>query len=80
MPFSWSSLLLIFPFTCYCVILLSLCVWIRDFAAANMIGAKGLRGKSWPDLDMLPFGWLTDPGKNIKSNFLSGVQEGKYYY
>ncbi|KAL2547103.1 Melibiase family protein [Forsythia ovata] len=36
----------------------------RDFAAANMIGAKGLRGKSWPDLDMLPFGWLTDPGSN----------------
>lgn len=27
-----------------------------------MIGAKGLQGKSWPDLDMLPLGWLTDPG------------------
>ncbi|PIA30292.1 hypothetical protein AQUCO_05600012v1 [Aquilegia coerulea] len=36
----------------------------RDFAAANLIGAKGLRGKSWPDLDMLPLGWLTDPGSN----------------
>ncbi|OVA20827.1 Glycoside hydrolase [Macleaya cordata] len=36
----------------------------RDFAAANMIGAKGLKGKSWPDLDMLPLGWLTDPGSN----------------
>ncbi|KAK4402713.1 hypothetical protein Sango_1012000 [Sesamum angolense] len=36
----------------------------RDFSAANMIGAKGLRGKSWPDLDMLPFGWLTDQGSN----------------
>ncbi|QCD94310.1 Aldolase-type TIM barrel [Vigna unguiculata] len=24
-------------------------------------GAQGLKGKSWPDLDMLPFGWLTDP-------------------
>ncbi|KAK7276500.1 hypothetical protein RIF29_17640 [Crotalaria pallida] len=33
----------------------------RDFAAANLIGAPGLNGKSWPDLDMLPFGWLTDP-------------------
>ena len=32
-----------------------------------MIGAKGLMGKSWPDLDMLPLGWLTDPGCN---NFL----------
>jgi len=31
-------------------------------AAANMIGAKGLKGNSWPDLDMLPFGWLTDAG------------------
>ncbi|KAJ4835567.1 hypothetical protein Tsubulata_041524 [Turnera subulata] len=36
----------------------------RDFAASNMIGAKGLLGKSWPDLDMLPLGWLTDPGSN----------------
>ena len=35
---------------------------IRDFSNANMIGNKGLMGKSWPDLDMLPFGWLTDPG------------------
>ncbi|PNT70541.1 hypothetical protein BRADI_2g13523v3 [Brachypodium distachyon] len=34
------------------------------FAAANKIGAMGLRGRSWPDLDMLPFGWLTDPGAN----------------
>ncbi|KAL5718045.1 hypothetical protein ACHQM5_010984 [Ranunculus cassubicifolius] len=36
----------------------------RDFAATNMIGAAGLKGKSWPDLDMLPLGWLTDPGSN----------------
>ncbi|KAE9614947.1 putative alpha-galactosidase [Lupinus albus] len=36
----------------------------RDFAAANLIGAQGLNGKSWPDLDMLPFGWLTDPADN----------------
>ncbi|KAJ4974214.1 hypothetical protein NE237_007388 [Protea cynaroides] len=36
----------------------------RDFAAANMVGATGLQGKSWPDLDMLPLGWLTDPGSN----------------
>ncbi|KAI4345288.1 hypothetical protein L6164_012424 [Bauhinia variegata] len=36
----------------------------RDFAAAGMIGAESLMGKSWPDLDMLPFGWLTDPGSN----------------
>ncbi|WOL14378.1 hypothetical protein Cni_G23158 [Canna indica] len=34
----------------------------RDFAAANLIGTKGLHGKSWPDLDMLPLGWITDPG------------------
>lgn len=37
----------------------------RDFSAANMIGAKGLLGKSWPDLDMLPLGWLTDQGENL---------------
>ena len=43
---------------------------VRDFAAANMIGATGLKGKSWPDLDMLPLGWLTDPGyKNFRFTF-----------
>ncbi|XVE74933.1 hypothetical protein DITRI_Ditri12bG0058400 [Diplodiscus trichospermus] len=36
----------------------------RDFSASKMIGAKGLLGRSWPDLDMLPLGWLTDPGSN----------------
>ncbi|KAM7269004.1 hypothetical protein ACFE04_024501 [Oxalis oulophora] len=36
----------------------------RDFATANMIGSRGLQGNSWPDLDMLPLGWLTDPGSN----------------
>ncbi|XLQ99756.1 hypothetical protein HN51_054471 [Arachis hypogaea] len=40
----------------------------RDFATANLIGAAGLNGKSWPDLDMLPFGWLTDPGVNEGSH------------
>lgn len=35
---------------------------IRDFSKANMIGARGLNGNSWPDMDMLPLGWLTDPG------------------
>lgn len=34
----------------------------RDFAKSNLIGENGLRGKSWPDLDMLPPGWLTDLG------------------
>ncbi|XP_028794681.1 alpha-galactosidase-like [Neltuma alba] len=34
----------------------------RNFAAAELIGSRGLNGRSWPDLDMLPFGWLTDPG------------------
>eukprot|EP00249_Psilotum_nudum_P018943 c27030_g1_i1 orf=360-2276(+) len=36
----------------------------RDFAAAGLIGALGLNGSSWPDLDMLPLGYLTDPGAN----------------
>ncbi|XP_021743565.1 uncharacterized protein LOC110709651 isoform X2 [Chenopodium quinoa] len=36
----------------------------RDFAAAKMIGSSGLLGLSWPDSDMLPLGWLTDPGSN----------------
>ncbi|ESQ32846.1 hypothetical protein EUTSA_v10003806mg [Eutrema salsugineum] len=37
----------------------------RDMSASSMIGARGLQGKSWPDLDMLPLGWLTDPGSNF---------------
>eukprot|EP00249_Psilotum_nudum_P018944 c27030_g2_i1 orf=978-2936(+) len=36
----------------------------RDFAAAGLIGGEGLNGYSWPDLDMLPLGYLTDPGVN----------------
>ncbi|XP_056168358.1 uncharacterized protein LOC115667635 [Syzygium oleosum] len=36
----------------------------RDFSAAKMIGTSGLLGTSWPDLDMLPLGYLTDPGSN----------------
>ncbi|KAE8688340.1 O-fucosyltransferase family protein isoform 1 [Hibiscus syriacus] len=36
----------------------------RDFSNAKMIGANDLLGKLWPDLDMLPLGWLTDPGSN----------------
>ncbi|KAG0459927.1 hypothetical protein HPP92_023055 [Vanilla planifolia] len=35
----------------------------RNFAAAKEIGAKGLHGNSWPDLDMLPLGLITDPGE-----------------
>lgn len=36
----------------------------RDVASAGMIGAHGLEGKSWPDLDMLPLGWITSPDTN----------------
>eukprot|EP01018_Ginkgo_biloba_P025173 Gb_16622 [translate_table: standard] len=36
----------------------------RDFAFYQYIGAQGLRGKSWPDLDMLPFGKLSNVGSN----------------
>jgi hypothetical protein len=44
-----------------------------------MIGAKGLLGKSWPDLDMLPLGWLTDPGYNLHSVFSSYRNEEVFY-
>jgi len=33
----------------------------RDFATSNLIEGKGLKGKCWPELDMLQFEWLTDP-------------------
>ncbi|BBN14401.1 alpha-galactosidase [Marchantia polymorpha subsp. ruderalis] len=36
----------------------------RDFASSGLTGASGLRGYSWPDFDMLPLGWLTDPDAN----------------
>lgn len=36
----------------------------RDMSAAGMIGSNGMKGKSWPDLDMLPLGCLTDAGSN----------------
>jgi hypothetical protein len=41
----------------------TLCI-VRDFAAAGLIGAKSLLGLSWPDLDMLPIGYLTDSGSS----------------
>ncbi|KAK4789447.1 hypothetical protein SAY86_016751 [Trapa natans] len=36
----------------------------RDMAAMGMIGANSWSGNSWPDLDMLPLGWLTNQGSN----------------
>ncbi|RZC60042.1 hypothetical protein C5167_021804 [Papaver somniferum] len=44
-----------------------------DFSAAKMVGAQGLKGKSWPDLDMLPLGWLTDPGSNEGPHRISAL-------
>lgn len=36
----------------------------RKFAKYGLIGTQGLLGKSWPDLDMLPFGQLSSVGAN----------------
>lgn len=36
----------------------------REFAIHGLIGSQGLLGKSWPDLDMLPFGSLSSVGAN----------------
>ncbi|EPS68784.1 hypothetical protein M569_05984, partial [Genlisea aurea] len=50
----------------------------RKLGDANMIGARGLKGKSWPDSDMLPLGFLTDQGSNTgpyrKSNLTVNEQ------
>ncbi|KAF5191479.1 Melibiase family protein [Thalictrum thalictroides] len=46
----------------------------RDFAAANMIGAEGLQGNSWPDIDMLPIGWLTDRSRDEEK-----IYQGKHH-
>ncbi|XP_073003671.1 uncharacterized protein [Typha latifolia] len=48
----------------------------REFAAAKKIGAKGFHGRSWPDLDMLPLGWLTDP--KIFLYIKTDAQEGPH--
>ncbi|KAK1323259.1 hypothetical protein QJS10_CPA02g00156 [Acorus calamus] len=45
----------------------------RDMAAARLIGAEGLRGNSWPDLDMLPLGWLTEVGSKQGPNRRCGL-------
>ncbi|MQL88371.1 hypothetical protein Taro_020932 [Colocasia esculenta] len=57
----------------------------RDFASSRLIGADGLRGKSWPDLDMLPLGWLTDPGskfmlKNVFNKILLSIQKLCHFF
>ena len=35
---------------------------VAEHAAANLIGATGKDGLSWPDSDMLPFGLISTPG------------------
>ncbi|KAH9622444.1 hypothetical protein KSS87_016668 [Heliosperma pusillum] len=40
-------------------------VTFRDLAAAEMIGSSS---SSWPDLDMFPLGWLTDPANRNDYN------------
>ncbi|KAL3685861.1 hypothetical protein R1sor_003883 [Riccia sorocarpa] len=50
----------------------------RDFAAAGLVGAPGLQGgRSWPDLDMLPLGWLTDPGAPYGPNRSSSLTKAE---
>ncbi|KHN38499.1 hypothetical protein glysoja_004164 [Glycine soja] len=49
----------------------------RDFATSNLIGGKGLKGKSWPDLDMLSFGWLTDPAEGYANGIRSWIATGR---
>lgn len=58
--FHYGHLSMCYPFNLWSSLLSD---WVRDLADASLIGTKGLRGNSWPDLDMLPFGLLTDPGK-----------------
>ncbi|XP_027368532.1 uncharacterized protein LOC113874509 [Abrus precatorius] len=47
----------------------------RDFADSNLIGVEGLKGKCWPDLDMLPFGWLTDAAVNEGPHRFSNLNQ-----
>ncbi|KAG5232157.1 DENN domain and WD repeat-containing protein [Salix suchowensis] len=56
-------------------------IYFRDFAAANKIGAKGLLGRSWPDLDMLPVGWLSNADNTLLEShgFLDYLERGIDY-
>ncbi|XP_054817768.1 alpha-galactosidase-like [Prosopis cineraria] len=51
----------------------------RNFAQSRLLGTAGLNGNAWPDLDILPFGWLTDPdsteGPHRKSKLTMTEQE-----
>ena len=60
------QLLLLLHFSAFCFFPNIFDFYFRDFSTSKMIGAKGLLGRSWPDLDMLPLGWLTDPGYNLR--------------
>jgi len=50
-----------------------------NFSAAGLIGGEGLGGgRSWPDLDMLPFGVITSPGSGrgpYKNTTLTKAQQ-----
>jgi len=50
-----------------------------NFSAAGLIGTEGLNGgRSWPDLDMLPFGVITSPGSGrgpYKNTSLTEAQQ-----
>eukprot|EP01060_Flectonema_neradi_P032560 TRINITY_DN5208_c0_g1_i1.p1 TRINITY_DN5208_c0_g1~~TRINITY_DN5208_c0_g1_i1.p1 ORF type:complete len:464 (+),score=75.81 TRINITY_DN5208_c0_g1_i1:1172-2563(+) len=48
-----------------------------EHAAANKIGSPGLNGLSWPDLDMLPFGWISQPGKSSGPYKWSSLTKGQ---
>ena len=49
--------------------------------SSDLIGASSLNGRSWPDLDMLPLGWISDAdaddGPNHWANLTADEQQAQ---
>ncbi len=60
----WSDVLSHFPVT-------------AEHAAANLEGANGLNGLSWPDNDMLPFGYISTIGTSDGPTHMCDLTEGE---
>jgi len=46
---------------------------------APLINTVGVNGTSWPDLDMLPLGWLTSPGSSTGPNRMTSLTHDEQY-
>eukprot|EP01084_Bolivina_argentea_P161978 281900_1 len=50
---------------------------VAQHSAAGLIGATGHNGLSWPDSDMLPFGYITSPGSTKGPYKMTSLKQGQ---